>query len=68
MSFLTRTIPTTTRLLPATSRVCFSTGPAVRKSVVDTVKNAAKAVDRTVSDGLVKGIETGGMLALSFIP
>jgi hypothetical protein len=38
----------------------FSTSPIARKSPVETVKDAAKAVDRTVSDNLVKGIEKGG--------
>jgi hypothetical protein len=38
----------------------FSTSPIVRKSPVETVKDAAKAVDRTVSDNIVKGIEKGG--------
>lgn len=38
----------------------FSTSPIVRKSPVETVKDAAKAVDRKVSDAAVKGIETGG--------
>jgi len=37
----------------------FSTSPIVRKSPVETVKDAAKAVDRKVSDAAVKGIETG---------
>ena len=39
----------------------FSTSPPVRKSATDTIKDAAKAVDRTISDAAVKGIETGGM-------
>lgn len=38
----------------------FSTSPIVRKSPVETVKDAAKTVDRTVSDQVVKGIEKGG--------
>lgn len=37
----------------------FSISPAVRKSVVDSAKDAAKKVDRTISDVAVKGIETG---------
>ena len=40
----------------------FSTSPIVRKSPVETVKDAAKKIDRTVSDAAVKGIETGGTL------
>ncbi|ORY12732.1 hypothetical protein BCR34DRAFT_482229 [Clohesyomyces aquaticus] len=39
----------------------FSTSPIVRKSPVETVKDAAKAVDRTISDAAVKGIEKGGI-------
>lgn len=38
----------------------FSTSPIVRKSPVETVKDAAKTVDRAVSDKVVKGIEKGG--------
>ncbi|CAO2656078.1 Nn.00g048810.m01.CDS01 [Neocucurbitaria sp. VM-36] len=37
----------------------FSTTPIARKSPVETVKDAAKVVDRTVSDIAVKGIEKG---------
>jgi hypothetical protein len=39
----------------------FSTSPIVRKSPVESVKDAAKTVDRTISDQVVKGIEKGGM-------
>ncbi|KAF2129791.1 hypothetical protein P153DRAFT_366303 [Dothidotthia symphoricarpi CBS 119687] len=35
----------------------FSTSPVVRKSPVETIKDAAKAVDRTISNAAVKGIE-----------
>ena len=45
----------------------FSTTPAFRKSPVDTAKDAAKAVDRTVSDTIVKGIEKGGMYLFELI-
>lgn len=38
----------------------FSTSQVVRKGPVETVKDAAKKVDRVVSDAAVKGIETGG--------
>lgn len=38
----------------STSRVVMEKGP------VEGAKDAAKAVDRTVSDTLVKGIEKGG--------
>ncbi|KAJ4365577.1 hypothetical protein N0V83_008197 [Neocucurbitaria cava] len=41
----------------------FSTTPIARKSPVDSVKDAAKAVDRTVSDIAVKGIEKGEQVA-----
>ncbi|KAF1956519.1 hypothetical protein CC80DRAFT_471995 [Byssothecium circinans] len=37
----------------------FSTSPIARKSPVETVKNAAKKVDRTISNQVVKGIEKG---------
>lgn len=61
MSFLTRTTP---RL--AASRVtftsrAFSTSFVNRKSPVETVKDAAKTVDRAVSDKIVDGIEVGRM-------
>jgi hypothetical protein len=39
----------------------FSTTPIARKSPVETIKDAAKAVDRTISGAAVKGIEKGGM-------
>ena len=39
----------------------FSTNARFQKSAVDTLKEAAKTVDRTISDAAVKGIETGGM-------
>jgi len=38
----------------------FSTSPIARKSPVETIKDAAKAVDRTISGAAVKGIEKGG--------
>ena len=37
----------------------FSTTPIARKSPVETIKDAAKAVDKTISGAAVKGIETG---------
>lgn len=45
----------------------FSTTPVARKSPVETIKDAAKAVDRTISGAAVKGIEKGGMSSSSFI-
>ncbi|KAF3047665.1 hypothetical protein E8E12_011266 [Didymella heteroderae] len=41
----------------------FSTTPVTRKSPVETIKDAAKAVDRTISDAAVKGIEKGEQAA-----
>ncbi|KAF1843648.1 uncharacterized protein K460DRAFT_368514 [Cucurbitaria berberidis CBS 394.84] len=41
----------------------FSTTPIARKSPVETVKDAAKVVDRTISDVAVKGIEKGEQAA-----
>jgi hypothetical protein len=38
----------------------FSTTPVARKSPVEAIKDAAKAVDRTISGAAVKGIEKGG--------
>jgi hypothetical protein len=38
----------------------FSTTPIARKSPVETIKDAAKAVDKTISGAAVKGIEKGG--------
>jgi hypothetical protein len=48
----------------------FSTTPIARKSPVETIKDAAKAVDRTLSGAAVKGIEKGGkfMQPYPFIP
>lgn len=43
----------------------FSTSPIARKTVVDTAKDTLKKADRTVSDTLVKGIDKGGMFAVS---
>jgi translation elongation factor EF-Ts len=41
----------------------FSTSFVVRNSATETVKGAAKGVDRAVSDKLVDGIELGRMFA-----
>lgn len=38
----------------------FSTNARLQKSATETVKDAAKAVDRSVSNAAVKGIEKGG--------
>jgi len=49
---LTRQATTATRL--------FSTVPYLQKGPIETVKDAAKKVDRTISDGLVQGIDKTG--------
>ncbi|KAL8280417.1 hypothetical protein RQP46_007065 [Phenoliferia psychrophenolica] len=36
----------------------FASSPASRKTVTETVKDAASQLNRTVSDGVLKGIET----------
>jgi len=41
----------------------FSTTPIARKSPVETIKDAAKVVDRTISNAAVKGIEKGEDIA-----
>ncbi|KAI4627468.1 uncharacterized protein J4E88_001505 [Alternaria novae-zelandiae] len=41
----------------------FSTTPVARKSPVEAIKDAAKAVDRTISGAAVKGIEKGEEVA-----
>jgi hypothetical protein len=38
----------------------FSSSPIARKSPVEAIKDAAKAVDKTISGAAVKGIEKGG--------
>ena len=43
----------------------FSTTPVARKGPVDTIKEAAKKVDKTISGAAVKGIEKGGTSILS---
>lgn len=39
----------------------FSTNARLQKSATETIKETAQAVDRTISDAAVKGIEKGGM-------
>jgi hypothetical protein len=39
----------------------FSTNARYQKSAIDTLKETAQAIDRTISDAAVKGIETSGM-------
>jgi len=48
-------------------RRTFTTSPLARKSIVDSAKDGLKAVDRSVSDTLVKGIETGGTFCAFFV-
>lgn len=63
MSFLTRTAPRCiTRSSAALAPRAFSTSFAAYKTPTETVKSAAKTVDRAVSDKLVDGIEIGGTL------
>ena len=38
----------------------FSTAPRLQKGPIETVKSAAKKVDRTISDGIVVGIDKTG--------
>ncbi|KAH8692637.1 LEA domain protein [Talaromyces proteolyticus] len=62
MSFLPKTILTTTRVTVAPSYRTyrsFSITLAAKKGPVEGTKDALKKVDRTVSDAAVKGIETG---------
>jgi hypothetical protein len=40
----------------------FSTSVPVRKSAVDSAKEAAQAVDKTVSQKIVQGIEGAGTI------
>lgn len=58
MSFL-KTLPR--NALPLARARVFSTSPYARKSAIDSAKDAAKTIDRTVSDAAVKGIKKGGM-------
>ncbi|KUJ10699.1 uncharacterized protein LY89DRAFT_689347 [Mollisia scopiformis] len=67
MSFLLRTLPRQSRPLALRASLptqAFSTTLTQRKSATETVKDAAKTVDRAVSDKLVDGIEIGRMFPL----
>lgn len=68
MSFLTRTAPSLFRATRTTTFAprAFSTSFVVRKSPTETVKAAAKTVDRAVANKLVDGIEIGRMLFLYY--
>jgi hypothetical protein len=48
----------------------FSTNARFQKSAIDTLKETAQAIDRTISDAAVKGIETSGMSSIlpHFLP
>ena len=63
MSFLLKTarapLAATRFTLPATA-ARFTTASRLAKSPVDSVKDAAKTVDRTVADAAVKGIDATG--------
>ena len=48
-----------TRQAAAATRL-FSTAPRLEKGPIETVIDAAKKVDRTISDGLVEGIDKTG--------
>ena len=54
------------RILPLARQTRFLSSSPLRASVIDSAKDTAKKVDRTVSDAAVKGIEKGGMTHLSF--
>ena len=45
----------------------FSTNARFQKSATETIKETAQAVDRTISDAAVKGIEKGGTSSSIFI-
>lgn len=63
MSFLYRTQPvlrTAVANIKPSPRL-FSTAVCYQKSHTDTVKDAVKSVDRTISDAAVAGIDKGGM-------
>lgn len=70
MSFLTRAQPLARTALRTQSQVprLFSTAVVYHKSPTESVKDGLKAVDRTVSDTIVAGIDKGGkfMPDLSF--
>lgn len=64
MSFLTRNLVTRMAFAPRVIAIqtprTFVTYPALHKTVVDSAKDAAKTVDRAVSDKLVDGINAAG--------
>ncbi|KAJ3523786.1 hypothetical protein NM208_g12318 [Fusarium decemcellulare] len=64
MSFLTENIIRRVALAPRVIAIqtprTFTTSFALQKTATETVKDAAKKVDRAVSDKIVDGIEVGG--------
>lgn len=62
--FILRAVRPAASVVSRRSRA-FTTTPLARKSVVDSVVDAVKAVDRSVSGAAVKGIEKGGMWCIS---
>jgi hypothetical protein len=69
MSFLTRTplLRASFANQASLGARAFSTTLINRKVVPDAVKDAAKTVDRAVSDKLVDGIELGRMSSFPFL-
>jgi hypothetical protein len=65
MSFLYRSNAVLRSAAIRPSPRLFSTAVVYQKSATETVKDGLKAVDRTVSDAAVKGIDAGGKLYLS---
>jgi hypothetical protein len=62
MSFLYRSNVALRSAAARPSPRLFSTAVIYRKSATETVKDGLKAVDRTVADVAVKGIDAGGRL------
>ena len=60
MSFLTRTLTVAVRSAHTVPRAAFSTSLRSQKSATETIADAAKTVDRTVSDAAVKGMNAAG--------
>jgi hypothetical protein len=60
MSFLYRSNVALRSAAARPSPRLFSTAVVYRKSATETVKDGLKAVDRTVADAAVKGIDAGG--------
>lgn len=66
MSFFARTSRITLRALQsAPAAPSFSTSVRVHKSATETAKDTLKAVDRTIANAAVKGIEKGRTLFVS---